>query len=101
MLVALLWLMLGAPVIHIEQQKHLTKITSQQNTTDESDQNSFPFDGEENTELNPGAFTFEYLQAYPTDLIYMNDYLKHNSFYSCGLLILKAELFSPPPESLS
>ncbi|MGZ8518281.1 MAG: hypothetical protein ACXWWD_13070, partial [Chitinophagaceae bacterium] len=102
MLLALLWLMLGAPILHIELQKQLTKISSPQNTTDEGDQNSYPFDAEENTELNPAAFTFEYLQIDPSDFTCMDGYLKHNkSHYPSGLLILQAEMFSPPPEYLS
>ena len=101
MLVALLWLMLGAPIIHIEQQKQLNKIISQQNNPDDCDQ-TYPFDAEEGTELSPGAFTFEYLQADPADLIYMDGYLKHNkSYYPSGLLFLQTEMFSPPPEFLS
>lgn len=102
MLVALLWLMLGAPIINLEQQKQLNKIISQQNTPDDCNQTSYPFDAEERTELSPGAFTFEYLQTDPADLIYMDGYLKHNkSYYPSGLLILQAEMFSPPPEFLS
>ena len=104
LLVAFLWLTIGASFLNIERQKQVTNKTTSKNEAHESEKASAPFENatEEKTENNPNVFSGEYLRADTEHFLHTDIPLKHTKcHFADSFTAFYGESASQPPEILS
>jgi hypothetical protein len=104
MLVAFLWLTIGASFLSVEQQKQLSNRITSKNDADDSEKSSTPFENtpEEKTETSSNAFSEEYLREDTEHFSYADIPLKHNKcHFADAFVAFYGESASQPPEIFS
>lgn len=97
-LLALLWLTMGASFVYVEQQKQENKISYPQSDTDDCEQTSYPFT--DNTEEK--ILADEYLRGDVEQSLHMDSPLKHSKcYYADAFVTIHCESVSPPPKTIS
>lgn len=103
MLVAFLWLTIGASFLSVEQQKQLTHKTTSRAEADDTEKDSTPFENakEEKTETSPNTFSEEYLREDTEHFSDTNSPLKHNKcHFADAFVAYYGESASQPPDTL-
>jgi hypothetical protein len=105
MLVAFLWLTIGASFLSVEQQKQLqNETTSKADADDSVEKDSTPFENakEEKTESSSNTLSEEYLREDTDHFSSTHTPLKHNKCHIADAFIAYyGESASQPPETFS